>query len=277
MKNELSSLSLRERLHQLTLTTRETVSLSLRSGERVGVRGRTRRNRSRMPTHFQDRVWVRVSLFAAMLLSSTIAAAEVPTLSLSTGYSTQVFTARGYDLIGTDDNLHQGRVALGTGFTLPFGALDLEVAFAAGGTKSVTHQSIPVDYALRGLQLGVAYRIPVTAWFQPYAQVLGGYDWATLTLASTERLTQTSGSFSGSGLLGVQFAVRMGGPKEPRVPQLIFDLGAGAVLRQESKFDAMSPEQPKPAPADPLAVSSVNLGTVPLSGFTMRLLVGVRY
>jgi hypothetical protein len=224
----------------------------------------------------RERVGVRASILAALMLP-TIAAAEVPTLAVSTGYSTQVFAAREYDLIGVDDNLHQGRIALGTGFTLPFGALDLEAAFAAGGTKSATHQSIPVDFALRGLQLGVTYRVPVKAWFQPYAQLLGGYDWATLTLVSTSRLTQTSGSLSGSGLLGVQFAVRMGGPKDARPPQLIFDLGAGAVLRQVSRFDAMAPEQPKPAPADPLAVGSVNLGSVPLSGFTARLLVGVRY
>jgi hypothetical protein len=196
---------------------------------------------------------------------------------MSAGYSTQVFTARGYDLIGYDDNLHQGRVALGSGFTLPFGALDLEVAFAAGGTKSTTHQNIAVDFALRGLQLGVTYRLPVRPWFHPYAQVLGGYDWATLTMVSTSRLTQTSGSFSGSGLLGVQFAVRMGGPKDARPPQLIFDLGAGWVLRQVSRFDSMAPEQSSPAPADPIAVGTVNLGTVPLSGFTARLLVGVRY
>ena len=217
------------------------------------------------------------TLVPMLLLSASLAAADVPTLAMSAGYSTQVFAARGYDFIGFDDNLHQGRVALGSGLTLPFGALDLEVAFAAGGTKSVVHQTIPVDFALRGLQLGATYRLPVRAWFQPYAQVLGGYDWATLTLVNTSRLTQTSGSFSGSGLLGVQFAVRMGGPKDERPPQLIFDLGAGAVLRQVSRFDAMAPEQPKPAPAEPLAVGSVNLGTMPLSGFTARLLVGVRY
>jgi hypothetical protein len=210
-------------------------------------------------------------------LSATFAAAEVPTLAMSAGYSTQVFAARGYDLIGVDDNLHQGRIAVGTGFKLPFGAIDLEVAFATGGTQSITHGSIPVDFVLKGLQLGVTYRVPVKSWFQPYAQVLGGYDWATLTLVNESRLTQTSGSLSGSGLLGVQFAVRMGGQKEPRVPWLIFDLGAGAVLRQASTFDAMAPEAPKPAPAEPLAQGSVNLGSVPLSGFTARLLVGVRF
>jgi hypothetical protein len=226
------------------------------------------------------RVGVRAStrgILTALLVTASLASAEVPTLAMSAGYSTQVFTARAYDFNGYDDNLHQGRVAIGSGFRLPVGALDLEVAYAGGGTKTVTHNSINVDFALRGVQLGVTYRVPVTQWFHPYAQLLGGYDWATLTLVNTSRLTQTSGSFSGSGLLGVQFAVRMGGPKDARPPQLIFDLGAGAVLRQVSRFDAMAPTQATPAPADPLAVGTVNLGTVPLSGFTARLLVGVRY
>ena len=64
-------------------------------------------------------------LTALLVLTSTAALAEVPMLSMSAGYSTQVFTTRGYDLIGYDDNLHQGRIAVGTGFNLSFGALDL--------------------------------------------------------------------------------------------------------------------------------------------------------
>lgn len=218
----------------------------------------------------------RTILFVA-LFGSTLAAAEVPTLQASAGYSTQVFGARGYDLIGLDDNLHQGRVAVGTGFNLPFGALDLEVAFATGGTNSASHGVVPVQFVLKGLQLGVTWRVAVKSWFHPYAQVAGGYDWATLTLAGDSRLTQTVGSFSGAGLLGVQFAVRMGSSKAPRVPWMIFDLGAGAALRPVTRFDAMAPETPKPAPSDPIAAGSVNLGSVPLSGFTARLLVGVRF
>lgn len=217
------------------------------------------------------------TLLPLLALGSTLALAEVPTLAMSAGYSTQVFAARGYDLIGYADNLHQGRVAVGTGFLLPFGALDLEAAFATGGTSSVSHGAVPVQFALKGLQLGVTFRVPVKSWFHPYAQVAGGYDWATLTLVDSSRLTQTVGSFSGTGLLGVQFAVRMGSQKAARVPFLIFDLGAGAVLRQDSRFDAMAPEAPTPAPSEPLAQGSVNLGSVPLSGFTMRLLVGVRF
>ena len=179
------------------------------------------------------------ALVLSAVLCSTLAGAEVPTLAFSAGYATQVFTARGYDLIGLDDNLHQGRLALGAGFNLPFGALDLEVGFATGGTHSTSHGTVPVDFALKTLQLGVTYRVAVRSWFQPYLSAAGGADWATLTLLGEPRLTQTTSSFSGTGLLGVQFAVRMGGVKEPRVPQLIFDLGAGAVLRAAARFDAM--------------------------------------
>jgi hypothetical protein len=217
------------------------------------------------------------TLVLSAVLASTFAAAEVPTLSISGGYSTQVFTARGYDLVGVDDNLHQGRIALGTGFTLPFGWLDVEVGFATGGTVSTTHGTIPAEFILKGLQLGVSYRVPVTRWFHPYVQLAGGYDWATLTLADETRLTQTVSNVSGTGLLGVQFAIRMGGHKETRVPWLTFDLGAGAVIRPASHFDAMGPQAAAKPPADAIPSASVNLGTVPPSGFTARILVGVRF
>ena len=216
------------------------------------------------------------TLVLSTVLASSLAAAEVPTLSVSAGYSTQVFTARGYDLVSVDDNLHQGWVAVGTGFVLPFGWLDVEAAFATGGTVSTTHATIPTEFALKGLQLGVSYRAPVLSWLHPYAQIAGGYDWATLTLMDESRLTQTVASVSGTGLLGVQFAIRMG-PKEKRVPWLVFDLGAGAVLRPASHFDAMGPFPVVKPAADAIPSASVNLGTVPLSGFTARILIGVRY
>ncbi len=220
---------------------------------------------------------MRTILIAAALLVPSLAAAEVPTLSANLGYSTQVFTARGFDLVNGDDNLHQFRVAVGTGFQLGYGGIDLEVGYATGGTRSLTHGSVPVDFALKGLQLAATYRVPVTPWFNPYVQLAGGYDWATLTLFDETRLTQTVGRLSGVGLLGVQFAVKMGGAAPTRVPWLIFDLGAGAVLRQTPSFDAMGPAPvEKPVP-DAIATGTVNLGSVPLSGFTARLLIGVRY
>lgn len=218
----------------------------------------------------------RLVVFSALLVS-TLASAEVPTLSLNLGYSTQVFTARGFDLVNVDDNLHQFRVAAGTGLSLPYGALDVEVAFATGGTKGTTHATVPVEFALKGLQLALTYRVPLKVWFQPYVQAAGGYDWATLTLFDPSRLTQTVGGFSGVGLAGVQFNVKMGGPGERRVPWLVFDLGAGATLRQAPNFDAMGPTPAAKPPPDAIATSTVSLGSVPLSGFTARILVGVRF
>ncbi len=217
------------------------------------------------------------TLLIAALLVSGLAQADVPTLSASVGYATQVFTARQFDLVNLNDNLNQGRVAVGTGFTLPFGALDLELGFATGGTRTLAHGTVPVDFALKGLQLAATYRVPVRPWFSPYAQVAGGYDWASLTLFSEERLTQTVGALSGVGLLGVQLGVKMGGEKLVRAPWLVFDVGAGAVLRQVPHFDALGATPPEKPAVDAIATSQVNLGSMPLSGFTMRVLVGVRY
>jgi hypothetical protein len=108
-------------------------------------------------------------------------------------------------------------------------------------------------------------------------QAAGGYDWATLTVFDTSRLTQTVGRFSGAGLAGVQFNVKLGGAGDRRVPWLVFDLGAGATLRQTPSFDALGPTQPAKPAVDAIATSTVNLGSVPLSGFTARVLVGVRF
>jgi|APLak6261679142_1056127.scaffolds.fasta_scaffold00031_57 hypothetical protein len=217
------------------------------------------------------------ALLLASLLTSTFAAAGLPPLSVDLGYSTQVFTARGFDLVNVNDNLHQFRVGAGTGFALPLGALDLELALATGGTRGTTHGVVPVDFSMLGLQLAASWRVPVTTWFHPYAQLGGGYDWVTLTLFDERRLTQTVGRFSGTGLLGVQLAVRLGPARQDRLPVLFFDLGLGATLRQAPSFDAMGPQAPTKPPPDAIATSTVNLGSVPLSGFTARALIGVRY
>lgn len=217
------------------------------------------------------------AFLSALLLSSLTAFADVPMLQVSGGYTAQLFDARAFDLINVDDALHQARVAVGTGFQVGFGALDLEVAFAAGGTKALTHATVPVEFGLRGLQLAASYRVPVLSWLHPYLQLGGGYDWATLTLYSADRLTQTVGRFSGSGLLGLQLALKLGGPKRVRPPWLVFDLGLGGVLRQAPHFDAMGPTPPEKPVADAIARGTVDVGSVPLSGFTARMLVGVRY
>lgn len=213
----------------------------------------------------------------ALLLTAPAALAELPPLSVSVGYASQAFGARGYDLVDADDHLALVRVAAGTGVGLPFGALDLELAYLGGGTDGQAHVTVPTAFSLRGVQLAATLRLPVRTWFQPYAQVAGGLDWATLTLGSTARLTQTALTGSGQGLLGVQFHVRLGPSSARRVPWLVFDLGGGGVLRTAAQFDALRPAEPAQPPVDPIGTTSVDVGALPLSGWTFRLLIGVRF
>lgn len=213
----------------------------------------------------------------AVLLAAPAALAEVPPLSFSLGYASQVFGARGYDLVDVDDHLSMARVAVGTGVGLPFGALDLELAYLGGGTDAVAHGALATSLALRGVQLAATLRLPVRTWFQPYAQLGGGLDWATLTLGSTARLTQTALTGSGQGLLGVQFHVRLGRASSRRAPWLVFDLGGGGVLRSAANFEALRPQAGTPDVADALGTTSVDVGSLPLSGWTFRFLLGLRF
>ncbi len=216
-------------------------------------------------------------LLLAVALLATAASAELPTLSASVGYTSQIFPARGYDLVDSDDHLSMVRAALGTGFLLPFGLLDLELAYQGGGTTAQAHATVPTSFSLVGAQLGATLRLPVRAWFHPYAHLSGGVDWATLTLASPTRLTQTVLTGSGQGLLGVQLSVRLGRNTGRRLPWLVFDLGGGAVVRSVARFDALRPEPASTPPPDALASGQVDVGALPLTGYTFRLLVGVRF
>lgn len=219
---------------------------------------------------------MRALTFAVIALLAATARAELPQLQASVGYAGQYFSARQYDLLDVDDQLAMTRVAVGTGFSLPVGALDVDVAYSDGASQGAAHGTVPTAFWLRGLQLGATWRLPVRSWFQPYLQLSGGLDWATLTLFNEARLTQTVVSSSGMGLVGVQFSVRLGRRSEKRLPSLLFDLGGGGVLRTAARFDALAPTVDQP-PADPIASGSVNLGTLPLSGYTLRALVGVRF
>lgn len=215
------------------------------------------------------------SLFLALVLAATTAAAELPQLSFTAGWNTQVFAAREYDLVATTDGLSLGRVGLSAGLPLRFGLLELEAAYLAGDTGSFAHGAIPVAFALKEAQLGLAWRVPIFSWLQPYVQLAGGLDWATLTLMSQARLTQTVLTGAGTALLGVQLAVRLGPRGAHRLPALVFDFGAGGVLRPTTRFDAMAPV--RAAQDDALGRGTVALGGLPLSGFTARLQLGLRY
>jgi hypothetical protein len=218
---------------------------------------------------------MRALLFFTILSSSAFA--ELPQLAVSGGWSTQVFSARQVDLVATRDDVPLGRIAASAGIVLGVGIVDLELAFASGSTAGLAHQNVYGELVLTSLQAGVAYRLPIFPWLQPYVQLSGGTDWATLTLGSSARLTQTVLTGSGALLGGVQFAIRLG-PARKRMPSLVFDFGAGGVLRPAVAFDAMGPRAPTQAPAEaPIAVSTVNVGSMPMSGFTARIQLGIRY
>lgn len=211
------------------------------------------------------------------LVSSGVALAELPQLSVVGGWSTQVFSAREVDLVAAQDNMSLGRIGASAGFLLGSGVVDLELAFAAGSLSNMAHVNTFGDLTLQSIQLGVAYRLPIFHWLQPYLQVGGSADFATLTLGGPTRLTQTVLTPSGSLLGGVQLAVRLG-PARQRMPSLVFDLGIGGVLRPAVNFDAMGPRPPERAPAEAtIAVGSVDVGRMPLSGLTARLQIGLRY
>jgi len=113
-----------------------------------------------------------------------------------------VFSARGYDLVDTDDHLSSFWVAAGTSFALRRWQFDVEGAFSAGGTDTVAHQQVPSSLALTGFEVGGTARLIALTWLHPYLRVGVGYDWATLELFSETRLTQTVGnSASPSDLL----------------------------------------------------------------------------
>lgn len=211
----------------------------------------------------------------ALALTATTAAAELPQLSITGGWSTQVFAAREFDLVAATDGLSLGRVGLSAGLPFRFGLLELEAAYLAGDTGALAHGNLPAYFSLQEAQLGLAWRVPIFNWLQPYLQLAGGLDWATLTLLNEARLTQTVLTGAGTALLGVQLVVRLGPRGAHRLPALVFDLGAGGVLRPATNFDALAPI--RGASDDALGQGTVALGSLPLSGFTARLQLGLRY
>jgi len=198
----------------------------------------------------------------------------LPPVSLSVGYSAQVFSARGYDFVAGHDHLQQLRV--GAGYALPVwrGFLDLELAFASGSTHQWTHGAIETSFVMRGLEAGASFRLPVRTHFHPYLQVGAGWDWSTLTVGSQARLTQTVSAASGRAMVGAQIPFKLG-PSDSKAPFLMFDLGLGYVVRPSAGFDAMAPAQAAVSGEEPIARARTDLGTLPLSGIAYR--VGVTF
>ena len=217
------------------------------------------------------------TLVLAVLLSGSLAAADVPPLHATVGLSSQLFSARGYDLLDGDDVLLSFRLGAGTSFMLRHFAIDVEAAFSTGGTEALAHAQISSSLALLGFEVSGTARWLLLSWLQPYVRLGAGADWATLTLFNTTRLTQTVGNVAGHAGLGVPLTARLTKP-EQRGVFLVADLGAGGVLRPAYDFDAMSPAPIVGPQADPIGGrGAVNVGALPLSGITIRANVGVRF
>lgn len=215
------------------------------------------------------------TLLVWALLGAAPALAELPHLSAGLGYAAQLNSARSYDLVDVDDLLAMYRVAAAASFDLPVGFLDVEVGFQSGAAQEAVHSTLSTRLWLRGLDAGVRYRYPLFRHLQPYLHVAGGWDWVTLSVLSSSGLTQTVSNFAGTATLGVQVPVRLGSGAG-RLPELVFDAGLGYALRPGYGFHALTPAPPA-TPTDLVARAPVDLGTLPMSGLTYRLLVSVRY
>ncbi|MBL8917315.1 MAG: hypothetical protein JNJ54_00520 [Myxococcaceae bacterium] len=217
------------------------------------------------------------TLLFATLLSGSLAAAEVPPLHATVGLSSQLFSARGYDLLDGDDIFLSFRLAGGTTFELRRFSIDVEGAFSTGGVDGIAHAQVNSGLTLLGFEVSGTARWKLLTWLEPYVRVGVGADWATLTLFNTTRLTQTVGNVAGHAGLGVQVSARLTKP-EQRGVFLVADLGAGGVLRPAYDFDAMAPAPVVGPQADPIGGrNAVNVGALPLSGITIRANVGVRF
>ncbi|MCC6335236.1 MAG: hypothetical protein IT380_14765 [Myxococcales bacterium] len=212
-------------------------------------------------------------LLGALAASSSQAA--WPTLAASAGYESQIFTSQAWELVDTNDFLPMLRVGASTSFEVGRGFLDVGLSFTTGASRESAHAGqVATELWLRGVELSGLYRYPVLKWLEPYAQVGVGWDWVTLTLVQSSRLSQTVSNVAGSGLLGVQLPVRMG-LGGGRLPFMVFDVGGGYVLRPDYAFTAMAPvssELPESIPD-----GAVNLGQLPMHGWVWRVLVSLRW
>lgn len=221
-------------------------------------------------------------LLLAALLCAAPALAELPHVSAGLGYAAQFNSARSYDLVDVDDLLAMYRVAAAASFELPVGFLDVEVGFQSGAAQETVHGGqatavnppLTTQLWLRGLDAGVRYRYPLFSHLQPYLHLAAGWDWVTLTVGDTTRLTQTVSNFAGSATVGVQVPIRLGSGRG-RLPELVLDAGLGYTLRPAYGFTALAPEPPNGS--DLVAHAAVNLGALPMSGLTYRLLLSFRY
>jgi hypothetical protein len=207
---------------------------------------------------------------AAVALLAAGPAWAVPPLHVQLGYASEVVTHRSWDFV--DGNDHLPLFKLGAGYTLALqsGALDLGLAFRAGGSSAFSF-GVNTDLLLRGGEVAATWRHPMTSWLHPYGRLGLALDWATLKVRGGA-LEQTVLSPAGTAQLGVQLRHR-----PPRLPGwLTFDVGVGYTLRPEARFGALQPPPPdKPGPED-VRSGGVDLGALPLGGIAYQLLLGVQ-
>ena len=208
-----------------------------------------------------------------LLLLASRAEAEVPTLAASVGYASELFTARAYDFVATSDGLPMVRLATSTSLELAPWRVDVELGYQSGSTDAFVHSTVRTELWLRGLELGATFRYPRWRHLHPYARLGAGWDWATLSVSGQSGLAQTTGNLSGRGLVGAQLVLPLA-PRGWRAPALVFDLGAGYVLRPAYEFHALTRSG---GGDDPVAQAPVDLGSLPLSGPTVRLMLSLRY
>lgn len=216
-----------------------------------------------------------MKLFTSLVLLAALpAAAAWPEVGANLSYAGNVNQSRNFDLVSSTDHLALTHVAASVTFAAAKGRLDVELAYETGGVGDSAHQSIPTQLSLQGFELGATWRYPLLQHLEPYAHLGGELDWVNLTLIDTQHLTQTVANPGVNGLLGVQVPLSMG-ISAARPGTLLLDIGVGYVLRPSYAFHALSP-QVAGRPADPVAQSPVDLGSMPMSGISYRIGVSFR-
>ena len=214
---------------------------------------------------------------ATLTLVGGTAWAELPVLAADVGVTANVISTRQFDLVSSTDHLALGHVGAAITFEIPYSALDVELAYHGGEVAEQAHSTVKASLAMKGVEVGATWRYPWLRHLHPYAHLGVGVDWATLTLFDTSRLTQTVANPSGTGLVGVQVPFRLARKPAGRAPVLLIDVGVGYTLRPGYAFTTLAPTPGTPQPADPVPSSTVNVGTMPLSGITYRVLLALRY
>ena len=214
-------------------------------------------------------------LLASLLLGGSAFGADLPPVSASLGYASEVFSSREYDLVDGDDHLPMWR--LGAAYTLrpARGILDLELQVHTGATSESAHQALESKLWLRGVGAGATWRYPLYRHLEPYARLGASYDWATLTMGGENRLEQTVSRPAANGMLGLQVPMPLR-PDGENIPAIVLDFGVGYTLRPAFAFNAMAPREPDEPAEDPIARVPTNLGDISLSGISYRILLSFR-